>query len=329
MHVRRSNRSGFCGTLRREVIRAVLERTQGEKIQKDVEADATLIEEAERQAAFQVEDMLNIPYMNRGEIPLAMDIFKPVVPEGQELPVVVIIHGGGLVRGDRTVSRRFGRSLAGRGYLVFSVEYRLAPRANTAEQLDDICAGMDLVGQKLVDFDVDFSRMFLAAESAGAFLAIYVAAMKRSKKLQDAIGYAPSRMTFRAIGLISGMFYTQRRDLIGLLLSEQFYGDKRTDKEFLQYMDPENPEILDNLPPAFFVTSRGDFLNNYTIMYHKALKKTGKATRLVYYGEKELAHSFVFSKPYLPQSIDAVDRMTAWFEEQADIQRENAKKAHE
>lgn len=319
-----SRRRSFCGSLRREVVRAVLERTQGMKIQKDVMANEAADADAERQAAFQIEEMLNIPYMNRGEIPLAMDIFKPEVTKGQELPVLVIIHGGGLVRGDRSISRSFGRALAGRGYLVFSIEYRLAPRANTAEQLDDICAGMDLVGQKLVDFDVDFSRMFLAAESAGAFLAIYVAAMKRSKKLQDAIGYAPSRMTFRAVGLISGMFYTQRRDPIGFLLSEQFYGDKRTDKEFLQYMDPENPEILENLPPAFFVTSRGDFLNNYTLMYHKALMRAGKATRLVYYGEQELDHAFVFSRPYIPQSADAIDRMTAWFEEQADRQREEA-----
>lgn len=132
-------------------------------------------------AIYEVEEILNNPYMNRDEVPLAMDIFKPVLSEDADLPVIVIIHGGGLVLGDRKMSRSYGRALASRGYLVFAVEYRLAPRANACEQLDDVCAGMDLVGRKLVDFNVDFTRVFLTAESAGAYLAIYVAAMKRSK----------------------------------------------------------------------------------------------------------------------------------------------------
>jgi len=312
----------ICGGLRRELVRIVLERVQGESTKQSLE-DTESVEEPK--LTYEVEEMLNNAYMNRSEVPLAMDIFKPKMPEGQELPVIVIIHGGGLVVGDRKISRRFGKMLAGRGYLVFSIEYRLAPRANAAEQLDDICAGMDLVGRKIVDFDVDFTRVFLAAESAGAFLAMYVAAMKRSEKLQKAIGYEPTRMVFKAVGLISGMLYTNKPDPIGWLMAEQFFGDKRTDPEFLQYMDPENPEIINNLPPTFLVTSRGDFLNNYTLMFHDALKKANKACHLVYYGEQELTHAFPVMKPYLPQSQDAIDRMTRWFEEQAALADKSGK----
>ena len=99
-------------------------------------------------------------------------------------------------------------------------------------------------------------------------------------------------------------------------MAEQFYGDKRTDPVFLQYMDPENPEIINNLPPVFLITSRGDFLNNYTLMFHEALKKAGQTSHLVYYGEQELTHAFPVMKPYLPQSRDSIDRMLEWFEQQ-------------
>ena len=298
--------------IRKEVIRILLEKVQGGSLKRSMDENSLSLDEPKME--YEVEEMFNRPYMNRQEVPLAMDIFKPKTEPGKELPVIVTIHGGGLVLGDRKMHRRYGRVLAGHGYLVFSIEYRLAPRANVAEQLDDVCAGMDLVGRTLVDFDVDFTRVFLTAESAGAFLATYVAAMKESEALQKAIGYKPSNVRFKALGLISGMFYTQKRDPLALL-SEQFYGDKISDEEFLKLMNPEHKEIMQNLPPVFLVTSRGDFLNNYTLMFHEALKRAGKRTHLVYYGEKELQHAFVTMQPGHEKSMDAIERMLKWFEE--------------
>ncbi len=313
-------------SVRKELVRILLERMQGMKRVDHGKVEAAEPEKQSPKVKYEVEDILNNPYMNRDEVPLAMDIFKPVVPEDTELPVIVNIHGGGLVIGDHRMSRAYGRALASRGYLVFSIEYRLAPRANACEQLDDVCAGMDYVGRRLVEFNVDFWRMFLTAESAGAFLAIYVAAMKKSKKLQEAIGYEPSRMTFKALGLHCGMFYTDREDPLGWLLTDQFFGEKRTDENFKQYLDPENREIVKNLPPVFLTTSRGDFLNNYTLMYHDALKKAGRASHLMYFGDNELGHAFAATHPQIEASIDAIDRMTDFFEESVELYKKDLKR---
>lgn len=300
--------------LRKELVGTLLARLQIEGLKQvgkrveDYEPDDT---------DDSVEEILDNAYVNRSGVPLAMDIFKPKTEPGTELPVIVYIHGGGLVMGDRRMSRYVSKRIARRGYLVFSLEYRLVPRANICEELDDVCAGMDLIGRRLVDFDVDFTRVFLAAESAGAFLAIYVAAMRYSEALQQAIGYEPSNMVFKAVGLLSGMFYTDRDDPIGNTLSEQFYGDKIEDETFMEFMNPEHPEIINNLPPAFLVTSRGDFLNNYTLMYQKALDRAGKKNHMLYFGEEELGHAFASFHPDLPQSKEVLDRMLAFFEEAA------------
>lgn len=312
----RNGKARIDNVLRREFVRLVLERVQGASLEMAVtgmEFDPDNIPGAQ----YEVTEYLNRPYMNKSEVALAMDVFMPKAKEDEELPVIVNIHGGGLVLGDRKMSRAYGHVLASRGYIVFNIEYRLAPRANVAEQMDDVCAGMDAIGSHLMDFEVDFGRIFLTADSAGAYLAIYTAAMKRSKRLQKVIGYEPTRMDFRAIGLVSGMFYTTLNDPLGFLLADQFYGNKATSPEFLELMNPEHHEILLNLPPVFLVTSRGDFLNNYSIMYHKALKAAGKTTKLVYYGDANLGHTFVTGEPTHPKSIDAIDRMLAWFEEQA------------
>jgi len=316
------SKEGIQRKVKREVVRTVLERAQTidvEKLGAPREEDIVHYEN--------IEEILNIPYMNRDEVPLGMDIFKPTAAEGTELPVIVTIHGGGLALGDRKVSRPFGRLLASKGYLVFSIEYRLAPRANVCMELDDVCAGLDLVGQRLVDYDVDFNRIFIAAESAGAYLAAYVTAMKGSKKLQEAIGYEPSRVSFKAIGLMSGMLYTNKKDPTGWLLSEQIYGDKRADDKFLEYMNPEHPEIIKNLPPAFFVTSKGDVLNNYSILMNEALKKAGKPCHLLYYGSDDLLHAFTAMQTEHPKSIESIGKMLAWFEEQAKISANREKTA--
>lgn len=311
-----SSSDGIGKTIKRELFRAVMERVQSMDTMKMMSAfgasDPVMYDD--------VEETLNIAYVNREETALAMDIFEPKVPKGTELPVIVIIHGGGLFMGDRGLERPYSRLLAHKGYLVFSLEYRLAPRATIGQQLDDVCAGMDLVGQKLVDYDVDFSRMFLMADSAGAYLACYVTAMHESEKLQNIIGYKPSRMVYAAVGFMSGMFYTNK------MLADQIFGDKRDDEKFLKYMNPEHPEIVGNLPPAFLLTSCGDSFNNYSLKFNKALKKAGRVSKLLYFGDEDLQHVFTITNPEHPRSIEATDKMLAWFEEQADIRRASRKK---
>lgn len=116
------------------------------------------------------------------------------------------------------------------------------------EQFDDVCAGMDCVGRMLVDFDVDFTRIYIAAESAGAYLATYVAAMKHSKELQEAVGYPPTRMALKALGLIGGMFYTTRKDATGRFLARSFYGHDERSRKMAKYTNPGHPEIIHAFP---------------------------------------------------------------------------------
>lgn len=257
----------------------------------------------------------DIPYFNRNGKKLLMDIFKPDVDELTELPIIVNIHGGGLITGNKNNSEGFCRLLAKRGYLVFSLEYRLVPAVKVYEQIDDVCAGMDCIGSKLIDFNVDINRIYMVAESAGAYLALYTAAMKNSKKLQEAIGYKPTRMRFKALGLISGMFYTTRNDALGLFLSHAFYGNDEKSKKIGIYTNPENPEIIYNIPPTYLVTSKADILERYTLDFAGELGNKGIEHHLRHMGSyKNLLHAFPVIRPDLPESSRVADEIVAWFE---------------
>ncbi len=258
----------------------------------------------------------DIPYKNRSGKELLMDIYEPEVEAGKELPVIVNIHGGALIEGNKNLSAGFCRHLAKRGYLVFSLEYRLIPDVRVYEQFDDVCAGIDCVGRKLVDFDVDLTRTYMVAESAGAYLAAYVAAMKNSEVLQTAIGYKPSRMKFKALGLISGMFYTTRKDSIGKFLSRSYYGNDERSKRMAEYTNPEHPEIIYNIPPCYLVTSKADMLERYTLDFAGELGNKGIEHYLRHMGsDPKLIHAFPVLRPDLPESERVIDEIVKWFHE--------------
>ena len=184
------------------------------------------------------------------------------------------------------------------------------------EQFDDVCAGMDCVGKKLVEFDVDFTRIYMVAESAGAYLATYVSGMKQSEVLQRAIGYKPSRMKIKALGLISGMFYTTRKDQVGRFLSRSYYCNDERSKRMSKFTNPEHPEIIYNIPPCYLVTSKADMLERYTLDFAGELGNKGVEHYLRHMGsDPKLIHAFPVLRPDLPESERVIDEIIHWFEE--------------
>ena len=267
----------------------------------------------------------DIPYTNNAGKELLMDIFEPIVEIGTELPVIVNIHGGGLIGGSKNLSVGFCRQLAKRGYLVFSLEYRLIPDVRVYEQFDDVCAGMNCIGRKLVDFDVDLTRVYLVAESAGAYLSTYVAAMKHSEALQKAIGSKPTNMIFRAMALISGMFYTTRKDAIGRFLSRSIYGKDERSIGMAEYTNPEHPEIIYNIPPCYLITSKADMLERYTLDFAGELGNKGIEHFLRHMGsDPKLLHAFPVLNPALPESERVIDEIIVWFKKHEPLNKKES-----
>ena len=94
---------------------------------------------------------------------------------GGSKPCVLWIHGGGLIFGSRKVSPRvsFARALLDRGFVVVSIDHRLAPEAKLPAIVEDVTDAWDWLhrlGGKLVG--VDTSRVAVAGASAGAYLSL-------------------------------------------------------------------------------------------------------------------------------------------------------------
>lgn len=90
-------------------------------------------------------------------------------------PCVMWIHGGGLIFGSRTISPRpfFAGALVERGFVVVSIDHRLAPETKLPAIVDDVAAAWRWIHEAGPDlFGVDLARVCVAGASAGAYLSL-------------------------------------------------------------------------------------------------------------------------------------------------------------
>lgn len=266
------------------------------------------------QAPLDLDIFADVPYQNHENIPLAMDVYRLKNRGMGAMPVIMMVHGGGLLVGSRKMSRTVCEALARSGYLVIAPQYRLLTETDALGAIADLCAGLRTAEQIAPQYGGDPNRMFVIGESAGAFLAVYACAMTTSKPLCEAMGFCSANNPVKGLACLSGMFYTAKKDLIGRVYLKDLYGERRKDSGLMQYMDPEHNEVMDNLPPVIMTTSSADFLKSYTLSYAQALEKSGHSAKLLHYGEgKHLIHAFPALNPFIPESVDAMSRILDWF----------------
>ncbi|MBW2371516.1 MAG: alpha/beta hydrolase [Deltaproteobacteria bacterium] len=94
-----------------------------------------------------------------------------VVPPGAgPHPVLVYLHGGGWVCGSPSTHRKLAHRFAEAGYLVFNVDYRLAPEHPFPTPLDDCIEAIRWAARTAPEYGGDPSRLAVGGDSAGANL---------------------------------------------------------------------------------------------------------------------------------------------------------------
>jgi alpha-L-fucosidase 2 len=134
----------------------------------------------------------NIEYGQAGGVSLLLDASVPKAPGPH--PGIIIVHGGGWVRGDRRVDvQPLFRPLEDAGFAWFSISYRLAKDATQiGAGVQDVKQAVRYVREHAAEFDVDPDRIALVGESAGAQLAS-MAALSSDCSVRAVVAfYSPS-----------------------------------------------------------------------------------------------------------------------------------------
>lgn len=255
----------------------------------------------------------NIAYMDDGNAAHRLDLYRPDNADGQTLPIIINVHGGGLLLGNKEFNKYFCALLCKKGFLVYSIEYRLIPDCMIYDQFRDVFRAMDYVKEHAKADGGDLEHVYMVGDSGGACLIMYTNAIQNDIRIARAAGVRPSELHVNALGLISGMFYTTKFDKIGMFLPKFLYGQDYKKRAFVPYVNPENRELIDALAPVGLVTSHNDYLRRYTIRFEKALERAGKEHELIDFPKnKKLTHAFSVFEPFFPESKETIDLLVKY-----------------
>jgi acetyl esterase/lipase len=115
----------------------------------------------------------DVVYGRAEGVALTLDLYFPAGDADRARPVVMYVHGGGWRMGGKAmISMMPGPAeLLRRGYVVASINYRLAPKYKFPAMLEDAKCAVRFLRARAKDFNLDACRIGVMGDSAGGHLA--------------------------------------------------------------------------------------------------------------------------------------------------------------
>ena len=238
---------------------------------------------------------------NVGGVDVTVDIHRPK-GEGP-LPILVYFHGGGWIMGSSKTYRAVGFHFAARGYLVFNVNYRLAPEHPFPAAYNDCVNAIRWVAEHALEYGGDTSRLSIGGDSAGGNLSAAAAAT-----LDDDSG-----VNIRALlSIYPSMDFTEIHRLYELvplkmteMMVESYIGH---DEENLATDWRVSPIFaVDRLPPTLVLCGKEDNALYDSEKLEQKLKQHDIEHEAIYIDA--VPHAFLQAEAMYPQAIAAFDSM--------------------
>ena len=220
----------------------------------------------------------------------SLDIYTPTVGTGP-YPTVFFIHGGGFRICSKDTHWMMAHTLARKGYLVVSINYRLVPHVRFPIPCQDVCDAFLWTVNHAESIEADLTQLFLMGESAGANLSTMLALALSNDRPEEWTKSVRSTGV-KPIGLIPqcGLLQVHEIERYESLDVPTWIAD-RIQRVALDYLGSPTPElsalasplkvIADGdfdpkaLPPVFAPVGDRDPIIDDTIKLDEALNRQG------------------------------------------------------
>ena len=165
-----------------------------------------------------IETVANIPYGEHGERNL-LDVLRAAGPPDTARPVLLHMHGGGYASGRKNLSALpLLHRMARAGWVVVTINYRLAPEARWPAQLVDAKRAVAWVRAHIAEYGGDPGFIAATGGSAGGNLALYLALTAGDARLQPDFEEADTRIQ-AVVPYYAGLEDHDFSDTLDLLVS--------------------------------------------------------------------------------------------------------------
>jgi acetyl esterase/lipase len=113
----------------------------------------------------------NITYFTGNNYEAKLDVYRPKEAKSPT-PVVMLIHGGGWVAGEKQHNPLEGLPYMEMGFAVVNVEYRLAKVSLAPAAVEDCLCALRWIGRNAQQYNLDLSKIITSGGSAGGHLAL-------------------------------------------------------------------------------------------------------------------------------------------------------------
>lgn len=143
----------------------------------------------------------DITYCTPDGVPLKLDMYTPLGKGNGPFPATLYIHGGGWTAGDKASGEGISDAieLLGRGYIVVSVDYRLAPMYKFPAQIEDVKCAVRHLRANAAAYHLDPNRIGVWGTSAGAHLAALLGLTTPHDGFDGDGGFADQSSSVRAV----------------------------------------------------------------------------------------------------------------------------------
>ena len=249
-----------------------------------------------------------------------LDVYYPE-KTSTPLPVVVWVHGGAWVSGDKDEIDNYLKIVASRGYTVVGVDYTIAPERQYPFPIMQLNEALSYLQQNADRLRIDSSKIVLAGDSAGSQIAAQMANIIKSPSYAREMDINPwvSPANLKGVLLNCGAYDLALPDYNG-----PFGGFLHTvlwaysgNKDFLTDPKLKSASVLNyitkDFPPAFITAGNVDPLLAQSTELAKRLNDLAVPASTLFYPvghQPELNHEYQFNldtsdgKRALEQMVD-------------------------
>ncbi len=163
----------------------------------------------------------NIPYADTSEKFTIGDLYfkRTILNDGKLHPVLLYIHGGGFIKGDKDYRVTNSEFYAYHGYFVYNIDYRMPPEVPLTDNFADIINAINFIPELAKTYNIDPKKVVVSGDSSGAFQTAMLAASAFDDELRQALSLPEVTCKPAALALMCGIY-----DLEQLLQGPRLFG---------------------------------------------------------------------------------------------------------